>query len=75
MLNQQAYDQQQGINDQLFQVIFHKKDDDSSKEKKEELGWRERRSQQSEDVEITDVNDNDDKVIFQSQPNKQFFWS
>ena len=45
-------------------MIFHKKDDDSSKEKKEELGWRERRSQQSEDVEITDVNDNDNKVEF-----------
>ena len=44
------------------QVIFHKKDENPSKETKEELGWRERRSQPSEDVEITDVNDNEDKV-------------
>ena len=43
-------------------MIFHKKDENPSKETNEELGWRERRSQQSEDVEITDVNDNDDKV-------------
>ena len=43
-------------------MIFHKKDENPSKETKEELGWRERRSQSSEDVEITDVNDNDDKV-------------
>ena len=44
------------------QVIFHKKDDASPKDNKEELGWRERRSQSSDDVEITDVNDNEDKV-------------
>ena len=43
-------------------MIFHKKDENPSKETSEELGWRERRSQQIEDVEITDVNDNDDKV-------------
>ena len=46
-----------------IQVIFHKKDENPSKEKTEKLGWRERRSQQNEDVEITDdVNDNEDKV-------------
>ena len=44
------------------QVIFHKKDDASPKDNKEELGWRERRSQSSDDVEITDVNDNEEKV-------------
>jgi len=46
-----------------FKVIFHKKDENPSKETKEELGWRERRSQPSEDVEITDVNDNEDKIV------------
>ena len=46
-----------------IQVIFHKKDENPSKEKTEELGWRERRSQQeSDNVEITDVNDNENKV-------------
>jgi len=45
-----------------FKVIFHKKDDASPKDNKEELGWRERRSQSSDDVEITDVNDNEDKI-------------
>ena len=45
-------------------MIFHKKDETPSKETKEELGWRERRSQQSKDVKIMDVNDNDNKVEF-----------
>ena len=58
-------------------MIFHKKDDNSPKEKKEELGWRERRSQSSDDVEITDLNDNDDKVFsldLKQPTNKSLFF-